>query len=57
MVRKVDTAKHKIRFEPIGLEIEADEDEVIPRKRFVRTSLMHGMQAWAVPARGVPRRR
>jgi propane monooxygenase reductase subunit len=36
-------AKHKIRFEPIGLEIEADEDEVILEEAFRQgVMLMHG---------------
>jgi propane monooxygenase reductase subunit len=36
-------AKHTVRFEPIGLEIEADEDEVILEEAFRQgVMLMHG---------------
>ncbi|MDP9424637.1 MAG: 2Fe-2S iron-sulfur cluster binding domain-containing protein, partial [Actinomycetota bacterium] len=36
-------AKHKVRFEPIGLEIEADEDQVILEEAFRQgVMLMHG---------------
>ena len=36
-------AKHTVRFEPIGLEIEADEDEVVLEEAFRQgVMLMHG---------------
>jgi len=43
-------AKHKIRFEPIGLEIEADEDEVILEEAFRQgVMLMHGCKEGQCP--------